>query len=264
MAESTDEVSSPELNPEPVVNPGATTEATPTDQAGQRAAYRAVLQNPNVRTLAASKAFNKMAIAALTYGAMVHLAGIGAPQFQISSVSASSTVAAVLFGFQGGTAADTMPKRIAIAGGHGLLAITCFLVPSLFGTGVGQLMLLIFLTSLIMQVVGPGLSAAVALVANPRDLATASAIVSIGGYAAAGVGSALIAPTLIKLTGIDVVIYVAGALYALGAIRALKLPQEEQPSSARSLRDVDWKPQALSLRRTSGLIVQYRAIATMI
>ena len=226
--------------------------------------YRTVLHNPNIRILSISRACSKAAMATLSYGVMVHLARIGATQIEIAVVSASSYLAAVLFGFQGGTAADSLSKRIAVAGGHGLLAAMCFLIPSLLGTGVGDLMLLMFLASMIMQIVSPGLKAATALVATPSELATASALVSVVGSVASGIGSAFIAPILIKVSGIDLVIYVAGALYLIGAIRALKLPSEERGSTLGSLRAMNWKPQALSLGHTARMIVKYRPVATMI
>ena len=203
-------------------------------------------------------------MATISYGAMVHLARLDASQMQISLVGAASYLAALLFGFQGGTAADSLSKRVAVAGGHGILAALCILTPSLLGTTVGTLMLLMFLASLIMQVVSPGLKAATALVATPSELATTSALVSVIGSVASGIGSAFLAPILIKTTNIDVVLYAGGIIYLIGAIRALKIPIEEGRPTWETLRDIEWKPRALALGNTAELIVKNRAVATMI
>ena len=195
---------------------------------------------------------------------MVHLARLDATQFQIALVSAASYLAALLFGFQGGTAADSLSKRFAVAGGHALLAAICVLTPSLLGTSVGSQMLLIFTSSLILQIVSPGLKAATALVSTPSELATTSALIAVVGSVASGIGSAFLAPVLIKAANIDAVLYAGAAIYALGAIRALRLPTEEGRPTWESLRETQWKPQQLSLRRTAEMIVRSRAIATMI
>ena len=226
--------------------------------------YATVLRTPNVRVLAVSRAMGKMAMATISYGAMVHLARLDASQIQISLVGAASYLAALLFGFQGGTAADSLSKRVAVAGGHGVLALICVLTPTLLGTTVGSLMLLMFLASLLMQIVSPGLKAATALVASPSELATTSALVSVVGSVASGIGSAFLAPILIKTTNIDVVLYAGGFIYAIGAVRALKIPIEEGRPTWETLREVEWKPRALGLGNTAELIVNNRAVATMI
>ncbi len=226
--------------------------------------YGEVLRNPDVRVLASSRAMSKMAMATISYGSMVYLARLDASQIQIALVGASSYLAALLFGFQGGTAADSLSKRVAVAGGHLFLALVCIVTPLYLGTTVGSLMLLMFLTSLIMQIVSPGLKAATALVATPAQLATTSALVSVVGSVASGIGSAFLAPILIKTTSIDVVLYTGAVIYALGAVRALSIPVEEDRPTWATLREIQWKPQALSLSHTAGLIVRHRAVATMI
>jgi MFS family permease len=200
----------------------------------------------------------------MSYGAMVHLGQIGATQLQISLVSASSYVAALLFGVQGGTVADSLSKRVALAAGQGMMAALCFAIPSFLGTNAGDLMLLMFLGSMIMQVVSPGLKAAVALVATPSELAATSVLVAVIGSIASGLGSALLAPILIKVSNIETVLYVSGGLCALGAIRSLAMPREGGPSATEALRGVDWKPRALSLRATASWILNSRTVATMI
>lgn len=237
---------------------------TMVDEPDGPASYSSVLRNPNMQTLALSRAFSAMAITTVSFGSMVHLARLDVSQLQIAMLSASSYVASILFGFQGGTAADTISKRFAIAGGHFLLAALCFILPTFLGTNFGSLMFMVFVAALIMQIVGPGLNAATALVANQRELATASALVSVIGSIGSGIGSAFLAPALIKLWNIDVVIYVAGIVFLLGAVRALKLPEEPGAPSWQRFREINWVPQSLSLPRLAGMIVENRGVGTMI
>jgi len=232
--------------------------------ASARIGYGTVLRHREVRVLAISRAANKAAMSTISYGSMVHLGQIGATQVQISLVSASAYLAALLFGVQGGMVADSLSKRVALAAGQGMMAALCFAIPSFLGTSAGDLMLLMFLATMIMQVVSPGLKAAVALVATPGQLAVTSALVAVIGSVASGLGSALLAPILMKVSNIETVLYVGGCLCALAAVRSLAMPREGGQSAADALRGIDWKPQALSLRATANWILGSRAVATMI
>jgi hypothetical protein len=70
---------------------------------------------------------------------------------------------------------------------------------------------------------------------------------------ASAIGASIVAPMMIKLSGIELTLNVSGALFALGAIRAYRLPQEEGRRPTREvLREMDWKPRALSLRHTAS------------
>jgi predicted MFS family arabinose efflux permease len=250
----------PPIDHAAVAAPEATTEQDDARHVG----YGTVLRHQPVRVLATARAANKLAMATISYGAMVHLGQAGASQLQISLVSSSSYLAALLFGVQGGTVADSLSKRLALVTGHAVMAGMCFVIPSVLGTGVGDLMLLMFISSMIMQVVTPGLKAAVALVASPSELAVTSALVSVIGSIASGIGSAFLAPILIKVSGIETVLYVGGVLYAIGGLRALAMPREAGRPSAEALRAIEWKPTALSLRETAKWILRSRAVATMI
>jgi MFS family permease len=165
---------------------------------------------------------------------MVYLARGGADQLQVSLVSASSYMAALLFGFQGGIVADTLTKRTAIVGGFTLQAALCFLIPAFRGTDVGDLMILVFLSSAISQLISPGIKAAVALVVTPAELATAAGLISVTGSVASAVGSSLLAPSLIRFAELDVLLYTVSMLFLVGAVRAMHLPAEpDRPSMKR-------------------------------
>jgi predicted MFS family arabinose efflux permease len=224
-----------------------------------------VLRRPGIRSLALSRASSKLAMATLSYGAMVYLATQGGTQLQISLLGATTYLSAVLFGVQGGTLADSMSKRLAIASGYLAIAAFMIVLPLLFGTGVAELLILMFVSSALMQVISPSLKSAVALVSSPPELATVSASVSVVGSIASAAGSSFLAPLLIKTTGIDVLLFVVAAISVYGAVRTLKLPDTETSAPFRAaVRRVDWRPTSLSVRATARWLVDNRAVSALI
>jgi len=231
----------------------------------EKASFRTALKLPGVSILAASRAASKMAMAVLSYGAMVYLATQGASQFQISLVSASSYAAALFFGIQGGTLSDSMSKRVALVFGYIAQASLCILVPIFWGTTVGALMFVMFLASALNQIITPSIKSATAIVATPAQLATVSASITVVGSIASAVGSTFLAPMLIKYTSIKTVMFVAGAIYLIGAVRTLRLPAAEAAMKVTdAIRSVEWKPRALSLKWNANWIVSNRGVATII
>lgn len=226
--------------------------------------YRAILRRRNVRLLAGSRFTSRMAQTTLSYGSMVHLSQAGASQLGVSLVGSVSYVAPLFFGVQGGAAADTMSKRVALAFGFGAQSLLCFLSALLIGTSVGGLMFLMFMTSLLMVIVTPSIKAAVAIVSTAPEMASVNAVIALVGSVGSAIGSTIIAPVLISVSGIDVVLYVAGTLFALGAIRVFKIDAEHGKPEAGAWRRLDWKPRAISLRANSDWIRDHRSVSTMI
>ena len=208
-----------------------------------------------------------MASSTLSYGVMVFLAAAGASQLQISIANSAAYLAALLFGLQGGTLADTAPKRRILAVGFLVQALLCLALPLIFGTEIVPLMIMIFLTSAITQVTSPGLKSIVAVVSTPAEVATTGALVNVLGSIGSAIGSSLIAPLLIKYTGINAVLITAAILFLIGAIRIYKLPKKEA-EEGRSLRGsisgVNWKPRALSLRYNAEWIMSHVAVGSML
>ena len=132
------------------------------DGTSEQPSFREALKQKNVRILAASRGASKLAMAVVSYGAMVYLAQEGATQFQISLVAASTYAAALMFGIQGGTLSDTLSKRIALVFGYVIQALLCILIPIFWGTDVARLMLIMFMTSAINQIVTPSIKSATA------------------------------------------------------------------------------------------------------
>jgi MFS family permease len=229
--------------------------------------YRAVLKHPEVKILAAARFASKMAGSTLSYGIMVFLAAAGASQLEISAASSASYLAALLFGLQGGTLADSGPKRRILAIGFVVQALLCLVLPVVFGTDIVPMLVLIFLTSALTQVISPGLKSIVAVVSSPAEVATTGALVNVLGSIGSAIGSSFIAPLLIKYFGINAILATAGILFLIGAMRIYKLPKKEQEES-RSLREsissVNWKPRALSLGYNADWIMAHRPVASML
>jgi MFS family permease len=229
------------------------------------ASFLSVFKNRDVRSLALSRASAKLSLSVIAYGSMVYLAANGGSQLEISLVSASTYLSAVLFGVQGGALADSLSKRLAIASGYIVLAIISILVPLFVGTGVVELIAMMFIASALMQIISPSLKAVVAIVSSPNEMAIVSVSVSIAGSIASAVGSAIVAPMLIKWTSIEVVFFVAAAVMLFGAYRALKLPAVEQGSRVRdAVTSIDWRPVAISPRFAAQWFISNRAISTLV
>lgn len=229
--------------------------------------YGDVLKHAEVKILAVSRFVAKMAGSTLTYGIMVFLAAEGASQFQISLASSSAYLAALLFGLQGGMLADSAPKRRVLAIGFLVQALLCLVIPVVFGTKIVPMLVLIFLTSALTQVISPGLKSIVAVISTPAEVATTGALVNVIGSIGSAIGSSFIAPLLIKYYGINAILIVGGLLFLIGAIRIYKLPKkesEESKSLRGSISSMNWKPRALSLRYNSDWIMSHRPVASML
>ena len=227
-------------------------------QSLEKISYLTVMHRPGVPVLALSRAALKLGVATLSYGVMVHLARLDASQMQISIVGATSYVATLLFGAQGGLLSDTMAKRSAIAAGCIAQAALCFLIPIIFGTNVSDMILLMFLVSALSQVISPGIRAVVALVSTHAEMATTGPLISV-------IGSSILAPVLIKIGGIDLVFYTCSVIFVLGAFRAGKLPDETgKLTLLEARRTIRWKPEGLSPRSMASWIRGNRGVSSII
>ncbi|MCC7024026.1 MAG: MFS transporter [Thermomicrobiales bacterium] len=224
-----------------------------------------LLRDPAVLALVLSRFATVLGISTLSYGAMVYLATIGAPQIVISLMGATRYLAALLFGISGGALADAMSKRTAMVTAYVLQAAACFIVPTVWGTGVTSLVLLIFLTAMLGQIVVPALKAMTALVATAAHVAAVAALITVASGIGTAIGTAFLAPILINVTSLRVLIYVTGFILLFGAVRTLKLPKEEHSTPLpRAVRAVDWRGSVPTLRRTAEWLNGNRKVGAMI
>lgn len=231
------------------------------DRIGFIEAFR---QQP-IRRLATSRGASRLAMSTVSYGTMVYLATQGGAQWQISLISATTYLSAVLFGVQGGMLADSLSKRMAIASGYIAIAIMYLSLPLLFGSHVGSLLVVMFLSSAVMQIVSPSLKSAVSLVSSPKDVAVVATSVTIASSIAAAAGSSFVAPVLIKTTSLNALLVVAALIMVFGAWHTLKLPQTEQGARfGDAVRAIGWREHMFSLQRTATWLNHNRSIGALI
>jgi MFS family permease len=237
----------------------------PTAEQDESALRRQVMRDPGVRALVFSRMATALGLATLSYGAMVYLATVGASQITISLVGATRYLAALLFGIGGGALAEAMSKRTAMVTAYALQAAACFVIPTVWGTSVSSLVVLVFTVAMLGQIATPALKSATALVSSSAMVAVVAAAVTVANGIGAAMGSAFLAPILINVTTMRVLIYVAGVVLLFGAVRALKLPPEEHAASLRqAARGVSWRETVPTLQRTAEWLLANRKVGAMI
>ncbi|MEC4688430.1 MAG: MFS transporter [Nitrospirota bacterium] len=208
--------------------------------------------------LLASRFLSDAGQQSLAFGALIAVARDGGSALEIALVGVAALIPSALFGLYGGAVADELPKRVALAGVYGGQAMMCFLVPPLLGTGLPVVLVLIFAVNTLGQVSGPTESSVLPLVASEKQLASAAAMIKLASSAGTGIGMALLAPVLVRSSGIEPVFYLAGVLLLLAASRVFDLPAGDKPWKARlALPEVRVRPALIWL-------VRHPAVATMI
>jgi MFS family permease len=251
-----------------VLQPAMASDEIPADaniESQEKDLRHRVLDSPGVRALIGSRFAASLGQTTLAYGAMVYLATIGAPQAAISLIGATRFFAALLFGIGGGALVDAMSKRTAMVTAFALEAAACFIVPTVWGTSVVSLIVLIFIVATVGQIATPAVKAATAMVSTKAQVAVVAAVISVAGGIGAALGSAFLAPILINVATLRAIIYVSGAVLALGAVLAWRLPQEEASTPLpQAVRRVDWQATVPTLRRTSEWLLANRKVGALL
>lgn len=224
-----------------------------------------LLHDPVVGALIVSRFATILGLSTLSYGSMVYLATVGAPQVLISTMGATRYLAALLFGIGGGALVDAMSKRTAMVIAYVLQAAACFIVPTVWGTSVASLILLVFLVAMLGQISTPAVKAMTALVTTTAQVAVVAATITVAGGIGAAIGTAFLAPILINIASLRTLIYVAGIVLLFGAVRTLKLPKEDDATSLpKAVSAVDWRASVPTLRRTAQWLNGNRKVGAMI
>jgi len=183
---------------------------------GQFLPDTSVIHSRRLQHLLFAKGLSDTARDSTKYAAVVAVVSSTGSAFQSSLMSVASLLPSALFGLYAGEVADSMPKRLAIAAAYALGALACFVIPTAFGTDTAPMFALVFMLTAFAQLASPAESSAVPLVANDRQLATATSLMGLASSIGTGFGTALLAPLLFKLTSAEVVFYVAGVLMFSG------------------------------------------------
>jgi MFS family permease len=224
-----------------------------------------LLHDPVVGALIVSRFATILGLSTLSYGSMVYLATVGAPQVLISTMGATRYLAALVFGIGGGALVDAMSKRTAMVIAYVLQAAACFIVPTVWGTSVASLIFLVFLVAMLGQISTPAVKAMTALVTTTAQVAAVAATITVAGGIGAAIGTAFLAPILINIASLRTLIYVAGIVLLFGAVRTLKLPKEDDATSLpKAVSAVDWRASVPTLRRTAQWLNGNRKVGAMI
>jgi MFS family permease len=92
-----------------------------------------------------------------------------------------------------------------------------------------------------------------------------AAVISVAGGIGSALGTSILAPILINFSTLQVLAYVSGAILAFGAIRALRVPPEEESASlTRAARTTDWRKTVPTLRNTADWLLANRKVGIML
>jgi hypothetical protein len=221
-----------------------------------------VAKQVNVQALFVSRFFSDAGQQSLAYGALVAVVRSGGSAFDAALIGVSALLPPALLGLYGGAVADALPKRVALAGVYNLQAILCFAAPSLIGTDLLAMMLLLFAVNSLGQVSGPTESSVLPYVTTDTQLASAAALLSLASSLGTAFGTALLAPILVRAFGVSTVIYVAGALLLLAASRVFDLSSHDAQPSPR-LRP-GFFIRKVSVLETIRWLADRPAVATMV
>lgn len=158
---------------------------------------------------------------AVRYAALVATVASGAAPLQSAILGSVALVPPTLFGLLGGVVADSLTRRTALALIYFLQALACILVPSLFGTGFAQVVLLIFTLNVLGQVSGPAEQALAPIVAPESQLASANSLFGLSSNAGTLFGTGLLAPVVVITFGLRTVFVIAGVMLLFAAQRVL-------------------------------------------
>jgi hypothetical protein len=217
-----------------------------------------VARNLWFQHLLLSRSLTEAAQQALVFGATVSVARSGGSALEVALVGVAAILPPALLGMYGGAVANTLPVRIALAGAYTGQALLCFVVPALFGTGLGAVVVLLFLVNTLAQVSAPTESSVLPLVANEEEMASAASLINLAAAAGSAFGIAVLAPLMVKSFGVEQMFYASGLLLLLSASRVFDFP----------VGDKAWKlrlqPPPARIRGMVRWLVRHPAVLTMI
>ncbi len=218
----------------------------------------AIARNLHFQRLLASRFFSDMGQQSLAFGALIAVTRGGGSAMEVALVGIVALIPPATLGLYGGAIADSLPKRVALAGVYFLQALMCFAVPTLFGTGLAEVLVLIFVVNTLGQVSGPTESSVLPLVATEEELASAVSMIGLATAAGTGVGTAVLAPVLVRAFGVEMVMYTAGGMLLLSASRVFDLAVGDKQFQLRM------PPLQARFRAIVRWMVRHPAVATMV
>jgi nitrate/nitrite transporter NarK len=220
-----------------------------------------LLRQVRFQLVVASRALSEIGQEAVFYGALV---AVAANPLHATLIAVAKAAPGALLGLIGGTVADALPRRIALGMGYGLQAAACLLVVLFLGTSFVSLLVLVAVVSTLNQLIGPSEKAVIPLVSARTQIATAAAILAIADSLGSGFGVGILAPAVMKSSGLDLLLFMCAAVLALASIRVFSLPLERDVGVRQSLRRLHLTEAELGWRTALQWLAGWPAIATMI
>ena len=217
-----------------------------------------ILRNLQFQHVLASKFLADAGRDAVRYTALIVIVRNGGSTFQSSAVGVAVLLPTIFFALYGGAIADSLPKRVALGGAYLANAAVCVLVPLVFGTTVGSMIILAFLVALLGQITSPAEQTVVPLVSSNEQLASAVSLMGLTSSIGSAIGTALIAPVLLKAFGANVVFVVSAVLLLLAMTRIAHV------QSSRDVQVVRWVRPKADARRVLGWLLRNPPVASML
>ena len=216
-----------------------------------------IVRSRQFQSLLASTVFSDGGRDALKYGALVAVTRNSGSTIEPVLVGVASLVPPTLLGMYGGAVADAFPKRFALAVIYALQAALCFAFAAFFGTGLVAIVALIFALNVLAEVSTPDEQSVAPLVASDEQLATATSLISLASNIGTAIGTALLAPILLRAIGVHAVFWAAGVMLLLASSRVW------QVRSDRDLHASGYHRPHLDLSEVLGWLADAPAVATM-
>jgi MFS family permease len=219
-----------------------------------------VARSRRLQHLLFGKVLSDMARDAAKYAAVVAVVVSTTSAFESSLVTVGMLLPAAMVGLYAGEVADSVAKRTAIAAAYGTSGMACFIIPTLFGTSVAPMIGLVFAVTALSQLASPAENSVLPLVASDRQLATATSMLGLASSIGTALGTAILAPFLLRLTNARIVFYAAGVLLLLATSRVLHIHSKRDVGSPSAT----WIPTRASCGSALTWLGAHRAVATMV
>ncbi len=219
---------------------------------------RSIAHDVRLRNLMASTFLSDGSRQGLRYGALVAIVTRGGSTLDSALLGAFALMPPAFLGMYGGAIADRLPRRAALITIYILQAVACLTLPFIFGTGFWSVAFLVFAINVLGQVSGPSERSLSPLVAPDHQVAGANALLSLSSNVGAAFGTAVLAPVLVRIAGVEALFVVCGILLLLAANRVLGLHDlEDQPGRPRNRSEA-------SISGAVRWLLSEPAIATMV
>jgi MFS family permease len=217
-----------------------------------------IARRPRFQYLLASTFFADAGRDALRYGSLIAVVRESDSAFPAALIGVASLIPPAIFGLYGGIVSDALPKRAALAVVYTLQAALCFAVPTLFGTSLQSMLFLVFTINLLGQVSGPSEQSIVPLVASEAEFASANALQSLSSNLGMAFGAAVFAPVLVRLFGVQAVLFIAGIFLLIATGRIIHVRTKQDQTKFR------WQRPNVSAGAMVRWLIDQPAVGTMI